>query len=117
MQNLSKSQLGVMVLLLLIMYEGIQATTLILSPDIEKLKPSLQKIEQMTQLRKEMEALDNSQFGFCDTCVASYRSAIAENRLACQELSRQNLLLQTKVLAMKKLNLRVDSLLRVYAGH
>lgn len=117
MQNLSKSQLLGIVMLCLMLATKAMSILVQSASHYPSEKMILTKVEDIAHLRHELSGLDSTQFGLCDTCVASYRSAIAENRLACQELSRQNLLLQTKVLAMKKLNLRVDSLLRVYKDY
>lgn len=115
MHNLSKSQLLGIVMLCFMLATKAMSFLVQSANHYPSSKMILSKVEDISALRHELVGLDSSQFGLCDTCVASYRSAIAENRLVAQELSRQkNLLLQTKVLAMKKLNIRVDSLLRVY---
>ncbi len=116
MHNLSKSQLLGIVMLCFMIATKAMSFLVQSANHYPSSKMILSKVEDFSALRHELVGLDSSQFGLCDTCVASYRSAIAENRLVAQELSRQNLLLQTKVLAIKKLNLRVDSLLRVYGG-
>ena len=67
---------------------------------------SLQKVAEITLMRKQVDSVLTFQAGQCDTCVESYKAVIINNRLLTAKLSEQNYLMQ-------KLILHNDSILKV----
>lgn len=68
---------------------------------LEEVRKSYQvdsgKVSQISALRNEVSKVEKEQFGVCDTCVASYRSTIVENRILATELVKQNTRMQAVI--------------------
>ncbi len=67
-------------------------------------KDSIIKISQIADFRKQVDLADTNSEGLCDTCVASYKAVIVENRILARRISEQNY-------EMSKVIARNDSIL------
>jgi len=54
----------------------------------------LQKVAKITLMKQQVDTVERLQEGLCDTCVASYKAVIIENRLLAKRLSEQNYKMQ-----------------------
>lgn len=69
------------------------------------------KVDSISQLSKEINRIEMTQNGVCDTCITGYQSAIIENRKVAEKLSNETAELQRKVWAVQKQIQAVDSVL------
>lgn len=58
----------------------------------------LQKVAKISYLKQQIDTVDKFQEGLCDTCVASYKAVIIENRLLAKRISEQNFEMQKLIL-------------------
>ncbi|MEA5257170.1 hypothetical protein VB264_05185 [Arcicella aquatica] len=58
----------------------------------------LQKVAKITYIKQQIDTVERFQEGLCDTCVASYKAVIIENRLLAKRISEQNFEMQKMIL-------------------
>ena len=69
------------------------------------------KITNMNILTRNISNINGNQNGVCDTCVTGYQSAIIENRLVAEQLSKETFELRDKLSKIDKLKSDADKVI------
>lgn len=64
----------------------------------------------INNLSKQVTKIDKEQLGLCDTCVASFQSAIIENRLLAERLARESEKLRGKLQQVNEATMKANQL-------
>ena len=71
------------------------------------------KITSMNILARSINKINEKQNGVCDTCVTGYQSAIIENRLVAEQLSKETFELRDKLSKIEKLKADADKTISI----
>lgn len=71
------------------------------------------KLEEMKKLTGSINQINQNRNGVCDTCVTGYQSAIIENRLVAEQLSKETNELENKLQAIVRLKSNADKVISI----